>query len=89
VVWLGEGHDTHLVYPFLSRLIDADAEVKKLPPLNDPGNRALWNLLITPWSSRVWIVQEIAMAPKDTDIMVMRGSFSFRMERITLAMSII
>lgn len=47
------------------------------------------NLLITPWSSRVCIVQGIVMAPKHTDIIVMRGSFTLGMERIALAMSTI
>jgi hypothetical protein len=57
------------------------------PLLSDPGWQALYNLLLTPWSSRVWIVQEIALAPREPEIRVLRGTYEFTMERIALAMS--
>jgi hypothetical protein len=111
VAWFGEeGHDTHLVGPFISSLIEGfeklEAAEKKwtalfsrkrdhignlygIPALDNPGWRALYNMLLTPWSSRVWIVQEVAMAPRDPEIRVLRGSHVFSMQRIALAMSTI
>lgn len=59
------------------------------PGLDDPGWKALYNMLLTPWSSRVWVVQEVAKAPREPEIRVLRGSHVFTMERIALAMSTI
>jgi hypothetical protein len=60
-----------------------------IPYLDDPGYGALYNLLLTPWSSRVWIVQEVAMAPRDPEIRVLRGRHSFSMEQVAMALSLI
>lgn len=60
-----------------------------VPPLDDPGWVVLYNLLLTPWSSRVWVVQEVATAHREPEVRILRGGHVFSMQKIALAMSII
>ncbi|PVH67908.1 hypothetical protein DL98DRAFT_523066 [Cadophora sp. DSE1049] len=93
VAWIGEeGPDTELVQPFVEHLTDGfnpRKDTYRLPPLNDPGYRALYHFLLTTWSSRVWIVQEVVMAPRRMKLKVMRGRHVLEMKNIALAMSVI
>ncbi|KAH6898141.1 heterokaryon incompatibility protein-domain-containing protein [Thelonectria olida] len=68
-----------------SRLSKWKSSSPGLPDVTDSGYRALYNLLLTPWSSRVWVVQEVVMAPHNLEITIQRGSHTFCMERIARA----
>jgi len=60
-----------------------------MPWLDDGGWSALYDLLDTAWSNRVWIIQEFVMAPENPGVRILKDRHIFSMERLALAMSVI
>jgi hypothetical protein len=67
-VWLGEGAtSTEKALSFVNRILDLDSFDRLVAdPQSVKDWHALWELMNSPWFSRRWVIQEIALARKAT-----------------------
>ena len=67
-VWLGEGGpSTETALSFVSSILDLDSFDRLVADQNSVKDwHALWELMNSPWFSRRWVIQEIALAKEAT-----------------------
>lgn len=101
LVWLGEeADDSDLVFPLFEQIAAVEdfpainecndlsmfLMERNLPPVDDRAWASVWALLMRPWFSRVWIVQEFVVAQ---DVYIFCGQQVINWKNMFLAIDFI